>query len=310
MATFLKRLTLFMVLPFTILIVTLYSADGRTDPFYLRFTTPRQASMVLGTSRAAQGIQPQVLDSILNAGGHAVRSFNYGFAIGYSNYGKAYYESIRKKLDPDARNGVFVLAVDPWSIAGDKKTIRSGKEEVDGTFIATLACVHMDPNVEYLLKEYDKPLLNIILPDPRKEDDRLTLHKDGWLETDLDLSAQAVAERTSRKVDEYRNTRLKNMLPSAWRLGYLGMTIDLLKEHGTVLLVRLPIHSSILRIEDEMMPGFDGVMQRLAQEKNVRYLKIPADDKAWTFTDGNHLAPADGARVTRLIGQELLKNGL
>ena len=34
---------------------------GRVDAFYGRFTSPLAGSLVLGTSRAAQGIQPAVL---------------------------------------------------------------------------------------------------------------------------------------------------------------------------------------------------------------------------------------------------------
>lgn len=309
MKKFLTWTAAFLVIPVVVFVVTLFSADGRTDAFYLRFTTPPQSSLILGTSRAAQGIQPHVLDSVLGAGGRSVKTFNYSFAIGYSNYGKAYFESIKKKLDPDARNGVFVLAVDPWSIAGDKGSVLAGKPDKEWSFIGSLRFVNMDPNVEYLLNVYDKPLLNILLPDPRKVDDRLLLHKDGWLETNLDLSPSAVAERTTKKVKEYRDTRLNNSAPSPRRLGYLSMTIDLLKQHGTVFLVRLPVHQSMMNVEQEFMPEFNAVIAELAKSRSVTYLEIPVDDERWAYTDGNHLTPLLGAEVTALIGAELLKSG-
>jgi len=306
MKQFLKWLTLFMLLPVAVFVITMYRADGRTDAFYLRFTTPPQSSLILGTSRAAQGIQPHVLDSVLNANGRAVTSFNYSFAIGYSNYGAAYYGSVRKKLDPAAQNGVFILAVDPWSIASDNGSVRAGKPEHEWTFLRTLNFVNMDPNVEYLMEEYDKPILNILVPDPRKVDDRLLLHRDGWLETNLDLSPAAVAERTTKKVKEYRDTRLNSSTPSPWRLGYLEMTVDLLQKHGTVILVRLPVHSSMMALEDQLMPSFDRTMELLAQRKKVNYLSFPANDREWSFTDGNHLIPRDGAKVTQRIAEEIL----
>ncbi len=309
MATFLKRLLIFMLLPVAVFIATLYRADGRSDPFYLRFTTPRQGSLILGTSRGAQGIQPHVLDSALRIGGRDVSTFNYCFAIGYSNYGRAYYQSVVKKLDPNSKNGVFVLAVDPWSIAGTKGTRNKVKQEDDHSFIASMRMVNMDPNIEYLLDVYDKPFLNILVPDPRKIDDRLLLHRDGWLETDLDLSPKVVEARRLKKMKEYRDTRLNNAVPSAVRLGYLAMTIDLLKQHGTVMLVRLPVHSSMMDLEDELMPQFSRVMEILAASKQINYFDIPVNDTLWSFTDGNHLIPPDGAKVTALIGEQLLVEG-
>ena len=74
-----------------------------------------------------------------------MKSFNYSFAIGYSNYGADYYNSIKKKLDPDAQNGVFILAVDPWSIAGAKGRARAGKPESEWSALRTLNYVNMTP---------------------------------------------------------------------------------------------------------------------------------------------------------------------
>ena len=52
------------ILIFSALIVL--KADGNLDPFYIRFTTPKQKNMILGTSRAAQGLQPSIFDNVLN----------------------------------------------------------------------------------------------------------------------------------------------------------------------------------------------------------------------------------------------------
>ena len=58
MKLFLQRLALFMLLPGAVFVLTLYSADGRTDPFYLRFTTPRQSSLILGTRARHKASSP------------------------------------------------------------------------------------------------------------------------------------------------------------------------------------------------------------------------------------------------------------
>ena len=40
-------------------------ADGTTDDAYLKFTTPKQGSLILGSSIAAQGIHPKELNAVL-----------------------------------------------------------------------------------------------------------------------------------------------------------------------------------------------------------------------------------------------------
>ena len=60
--------------------------DGNTDPYYKRFTTPTNNSLILGVSKAAQGLQPQVFNNILNR----KDLFNYSFTISSSPYGKLY----------------------------------------------------------------------------------------------------------------------------------------------------------------------------------------------------------------------------
>lgn len=310
MRTFLRYLAIFSILPLLVAIAIFFKADGSLDECYLRFTTPRQTSLILGTSRAAQGLRPHVLDSVLNAAGHAVRSYNYSFAIGFSNYGPAYYSSIQKKLDPQARDGVFILSVDPWSISCQADMPPSNDRSEDAAAgIARVQCVNMDPNVEYLVRVYNEPLLAILLPDPRPKDYHTFITDDGWLQVELSMLPADVESRTVRKVKEYAEERLRMARPSAMRLGYLGQTIDLLKEHGTVVLVRLPVSGRMEAIEDDLMPGFSTVVEGMAREKHVPFIDLNNADEVWTFTDGTHLTASSGAKATSIIANELVRTG-
>ena len=47
-------------------ITVLVFGNGKIDGFYLRFTTPKQHSLVIGNSRAAQGIVPSVVNESLS----------------------------------------------------------------------------------------------------------------------------------------------------------------------------------------------------------------------------------------------------
>lgn len=308
MKEFLRRLGLFALLPLFVAALTFMKADGRTDPYYLRFTTPRASSLILGTSRAAQGVQPQVLDSALRANGKLVRSFNYSFAIGLSNYGPVYLRSVLKKLEPTGTDGIFVLTVDPWGLAGREGSTEGYEGEDDWSFLASMDLVNMDPNIEYLLTEYDKPLLRIILPDPRVDAGKLTLHKDGWLDVAVPMAPEDIEERTLNKLNEYRTERVPGQALSAMRLGYLSLLVDTLKQHGTVLLVRLPVGARMRALEDSLAPNFNAVMDKMARSKGSNYLDMTQDERDWTFIDGHHLASSSGSDATIAIAQALLSS--
>jgi hypothetical protein len=61
------------------------SADGYSDSFYPKFTTPKQNNLILDTSKVAQGLNPYVINKILD-----IEMYNYSFSISSSPYGIKY----------------------------------------------------------------------------------------------------------------------------------------------------------------------------------------------------------------------------
>src|SRR5690242_1824024 len=107
-----------------LLVVLLHAAtlllfgNGKADGFYLRFVASPPSSMILGNSRAAQAIVPSLLDSIIRRTVPAHKAtLNYSFTLSTSPYGYYYFESVRRKIADNATDGLFILAVDPWSIS-------------------------------------------------------------------------------------------------------------------------------------------------------------------------------------------------
>ncbi|MGB6034922.1 MAG: hypothetical protein WBG42_01550, partial [Cryomorphaceae bacterium] len=66
--------------------VIAYHAGPRTDYFYNRLTQPKAHNLILGSSRAAQGINPLELSQ-----DSAVTFFNYSFTNYNSPYGQCYF---------------------------------------------------------------------------------------------------------------------------------------------------------------------------------------------------------------------------
>ena len=268
---------------------------GHVDAFYGRFTSPAAGSLILGTSRAAQGIQPAVLAAGL---GEAIDGplLNYAFTLMHSPYGPAYRRSIERKLRPGVKNGLFIVAVDPWSLslAGPEGAFPESE-----SFIGQLDQVSQNPNLPYLTHYQTKPLYRLWL-DYATATERL--HPDGWLEVNIGTDSAQVRARTARKLLEYRLLAARQHL-SAGRVLALRQTIEFLQQHGRVVLVRLPVGASLLQLENSGNSGFDPLMRQMAKEFTVSYLDY--SQQPYATTDGNHLQRAASAAFSQRLVEDL-----
>ncbi|MGB6222634.1 hypothetical protein [Haloferula sp.] len=288
MRLFLLKSVLFVLLVAVSLYGLFLRADGFTDPYYLRLTTPRQHSLILGTSKAAQGLQPEVFSERLG-----LKIFNYSFTLHHSSYGPVYLESVKKKLVENGDRGVFILTVDPWSISS-----RSEDPEDLTTFPENDLClgnvgrVDQDPNIEYLWKNKKGDFRSIIFPDRRTQ-----LHEDGWLEARIDMSPEGVRLRTQGKLKSYRERHLKEYRFSSVRLHSLLEMVNYLKTRGDVYIVRLPVHPEMKSIEDEAMPDFDEKLGPVIAESKG-FLDLSGKGSEYVYLDGLHLHVDSGRRVS------------
>lgn len=112
-----KRFLIHSVLFISVLLASFFMvfsmADGATDAFYSKFASPKQTSLIVGSSRAAQGIHPHIIDSVYGS----QNIYNYAFTISGTPYGKAYYNSIVRKLNKTSKNGVFIIGVTPLTLS-------------------------------------------------------------------------------------------------------------------------------------------------------------------------------------------------
>lgn len=300
MKTFLLRTVLFLVLAAAACLGILALADGTTDPYYLRFATPRAQNLIIGTSRAAQGIVPQVLEAELGR-----PYFNYAFTLAQSPYGGVYSRSIRRKAAP-TRAGQYIIAIDPWSVCSyavppdDTARFR----EV-GLTLDRQRRVTGHPNYEYLLRElegqYYKVLTEKVMQ--RLSANRMELHRDGWLEVTVQMDSAAVQARTSEKLGQYR-TQIKDYQFSEHRMTALLELIEWLKERGTVHLVRLPTHPEMLALEAQLMPDFEVKIAPVQQLADT-YTDLTPLSATLQYTDGNHLYKKSAQEVTLRLAEVL-----
>jgi hypothetical protein len=290
---------------------------GYVDAFYARFAAPPAGSLVLGTSRAAQAIKPSVLAARLGQR-YEGPWLNYAFTLAESPYGPGYLSSIKRKLAPGTRRGLFVLAVDPWSLSlpkdvqyhdSDFPRFRHFKVAVfpeEKSMVSQLASVSQSPNLDYLAHYLHKPFYQLLLStDTARVVERL--HSDGWLEIALPpptANPVLLQRRTAEKLATYRALAASSQL-AASRLFYLKKTIEYLQQHGQVVLLRLPTGPEMTVVENQYQPTFDQAMQQVARRHGVPYLNYLA--LPYPTNDGNHLTRTAAAQLSQRLADDLAR---
>jgi len=299
MKNFLSKLVIFFILIGASVHLVFTRADGYTDPFYVRFTTPKQNNLIIGTSRAAQGLQPDTFKKVMN------RSFyNYSFSIMHSPFGRTYLESIKKKLAVKSKGGIFIVSVAPWSISSRTPDPNdSSKFREVNLCLGTTKFVCIDPNPFYLFNNLNSNYYNLLL----NKKNALFLHDNGWLEVSVNMDPISVKNRLETKVKDYRQQILPFYKFSSTRLDYLIKTIQHLNNHGKVYLVRLPMHPKMMEIENQSMPDFES---KLKEAKRIAsgYLDLTKQNSDFRYIDGNHLFKESGREVSRIIGNWICDN--
>jgi len=288
---FLLHSALFLTLVLGSMVYVFYQADGYTDPFYARFTSPKQSSLIIGTSKAAQGIRPNVLNKTLPDS-----IYNFAFTIAHSPYGPAYLNGIKRKISKETSDGIFILAVDPWSIA-DAHADPNDENQFDEnkSFLNRLQTISSQPNIPYLVSYYRNSFAKIF-----DRDTVAFLHDDGWLEINTRMDPKIIEIRIQNKVESLKERKTRYQL-SETRLSYLNKTIAYLQERGSVYMVTLPIHPELTELEAAIIPNFKDLMYKLSRETGAPFLDLSQENQDYIYTDGMHLYKDSATEVSRKI---------
>jgi hypothetical protein len=296
--------TLVFLLPLAVIGWFVFSlADGTTDALYARFTTPKQTSLIIGTSRAAQGIVASELNRSLKRDD----IYNYAFTLGHSPFGPTYFESIKKKVDSTSSNGIFIVSVDPWSLCSKAEAVNSEAEFSEQERALNTPFVDLNPNVFYLLEHYDNQYSQIIF-DKTKTKLPLFLHNDGWLEVSITMDSAAVQSRTKEKIEDYKKQCPPNSVISENRWGYFKKTIEYLDKYGDVVIVRMPTGKELLELEQVYFSNFTTRIQSFCSENKLKYLDMTDGSSKYQYTDGNHLYAPSSMQFTKELADRILMN--
>lgn len=306
MRKFIKKVIIFTGIAAGVIFGFLYyyhaSQIETLDAFYRRFTVGKRPSLLLGSSRTAQGLRPEIFDRELNDQ-FSVPFFNYSFTVGSSNIGPNYLKKIKKKLKP-AKNSLFILCVDPWIM---KQPIGQNNSEFDeeNTFFAHQQTQTMSPNIEYLLfrDKKEKPFFQkIFFPDSSI----YHLHENGWLQVNFENKSKGAIDNSNWQIHLYTQDTLKFELAEK-RFIALEKMVRYLDAVGTIFLVRLPTSEAMMNLENQAFPRFDQRIEEIAQHNKIQYINLISESGTFQTVDGNHIYKDDTERLSKHIC-DLIKN--
>lgn len=278
--------------------------NGKADQFYPKIIGNKYNSLVIGSSRAGQGIIP----SIFNKSNLQFdrEMYNFSFTIDHSRFGDIYLNAVKKKIKTDRTNGLFIIEVNPLMLSRSSSNVddNPNKFKEKKYFISKLKSFSATPNIEYLTKYLNTPYIRIIIYNVLS---KFNIHSDGWTEISVPMDSATIVFRKNIKFRKYK-TRFESNMFSENRFSIFQNTIDYLKQYGKVVLVRLPIDKTLYDMENEFMPDFDDKVENVAKQKDVMYLNFTDSLSNYTTTDGNHLYKVSAQIVTRQIINYLQQN--
>lgn len=287
MRLFLKSLFYFTLIVILLLVGVLFLIDGLgwSDWAYKRFRETDEKSLILGTSRAAQGIHPDVIEKEMSNMNFAFPIYNFSFTMPSSPYGEVYYKAIEKKLYSQSyNNGLFIVTVDPWSLGFEEEENEVNLREKDGCLAGVKT--FMKPNFIYLWK-YARPL---------SFSSAMKLKDNGWLQVNVPMDSLSVKKRIDNKKYQYKD---KKSCKSDYRIKWLVKTIQMLKTRGYVFLCRIPASQYFYEKENANWPKFEEDMLNIAEKNGIPYFSFKNVLLKYRTIDGQHLYKDDGAIFTK-----------
>lgn len=275
--------------------IYLHKLITENDAFYWK-STYSSSTLIIGASRATQGISPNILEEEL---GLEHKALNMAFTGIHSPYGKEYLNLIKRKINYDHTPGLFILSVHPGNLADYKGG--GGRREEAFRFY-DMWMVNSNPNPEYIIRNISgrQSLLPVIITKIKPRRDFDILHRNGWIERTTPQEKR-LRDIEDLKAMQYEPIRSPN------REQYLDRTVEYLSQYGKVVIVRMPISFKAKWREDVFFKnGFDELMQEIADRHGVQYIDYSTDGTSYEYNDGiHHLDGPSAERFTRQLAKDI-----
>jgi hypothetical protein len=211
-------------------------------------------------------------------------------------------QKLEKRGNPD---GVFILECNLWAFCSKKDQIGNFREK--NIPPNSLANPNLEPNVPYFFGGYEEQNFRLLLKKLLRNNhgNRIYVNTDGRFEVALPYDSIKIFNRVKNKVKLYERMAAE-YVPDSLRMHSFIMTIEYLKQFGSVYLVRMPVAEEILALESAFYPGFNNEMSRVSANLGVPYLDFTfLSDKHITI-DGNHIHNDYIGYFNKLLAERIL----
>lgn len=279
------------------------------DPHYYKFTQ-QSNHLILGLSRANEGISPAILESNLFKMKDNSSPF-VNFALNEAHFGNMYLNAIKAKIG-DLNNGVFIISISPGSFTSQKGLIKSKQiTEFDKRLtIGKVSNFTSHPNYNYIIKTYPASLYNAL--HTKDQWPHRVSHKNGWNEIKLQskqglITDKDIAYWKSLNYKFYEDKAQSEVI-SSYRKDYFIKTIEFLKKKGQVFLVRMPCDAVFLDFENKYWSSFDTYIDSISGAYSLKYFKYSKPNKTYITYDGSHLESKSAKAFTERLSMDIMNS--
>jgi hypothetical protein len=257
--------------------------DGNFSLGLYKVSGPQQHNLIIGTSRIAQALKPSALKEELGAD-----FLNFAIDASSTSYSEMYNNAIRKKIDPNTKDGVFILSLDPWTLSRihDPKTKEIVYTENESA-LGKLWTFNQPLNIEYLYRDCNTGWGSILMTHLRNNS-TVNGHKDGWVEVTRPTDKAFIQARKESKL-KARRAELEDVSFSIDRVKALESLIEFLAPKGEIYLIRLPVDPDFVELENELMPNFNVVVDSITNKYDLSFYDMQFLNSEVIFNDGHHI---------------------
>ena len=274
-------------------------------------------SMIFGTSRSAQGVNPEIIEGLHEPSG---KWLNFSFNLGVSPWNQDYVEAIKNKVrcSLDTVNpSVFLLFVDPWGLdevigAGYKTWLTAEWANVCDMNVAFYALEKTNPidimtrgSGHNLITALSRIIKNLTHSFSSTKSNKTIggVKKNGWLPNVAEKTIAQKEAAINEKVRRYELEKTKgDDWPGAVNHQGLNSCIEMLKNSSpqvTIILVRPPVAEKMRNLEDDWFPQANQFLQELAAGQDIRFIDAHQqwqEKELAYFNDGHHMS-VEGANA-------------
>lgn len=291
------KIGLVMLILFVLHAAMIPFVDGNFSLGLYKVSGPQQHNLIIGTSRIAQALKPSTLKEELG-----VDFLNFAIDASTTSYSIMYNNAIREKIDPNTKNGVFILSLDPWTLsrAHDPKTKEIIYTENESA-LGKLYTFNPPLNIEYLYRDCNTGWGNILITNLRNNS-TVNGHRDGWVEVTRPTDKAFVQARKESKL-KARRAGLENVSFSQDRLIALEELIEFLAPKGEIYLVRLPVDPDFVELEYELMPNFNLIVDSITNKYDLDFYDMQYLNTEVIFNDGHHINKEYAPFITQKVAE-------